>query len=201
MASSHQQTGYSAKHELRQSVVTGFAHPVRNVAALQVEPGMKVADFGAGSGAYVYAIAEALAGSGIVYAIDIQKDLLRRIKNESDRRGFNNVAILWGDLEVKHGSKIQDGVLDLVLVSNLLFQLEDKHMPLVEAHRVLKNRGRLAIIDWNESYGGLGPVKGDVVDKAAVSELAKNAGFNVIREFSAGAHHFGLICEKRKKKI
>ncbi len=64
----------------------GFAHPRRNIAALGVEPGMAVADFGSGSGIYVLHIAEALQNAGHVYAIDIQRDLLKRLKNEAHRR-------------------------------------------------------------------------------------------------------------------
>ena len=126
--------------------LTGFAHPARNVSALGVEPGMKVADFGSGSGAYVLAIAEALAGSGQVYAIDIQKDLLRRTKNEAEKKGYKNVEILWADLEAPLGSKIADDALELVLVSNLLFQIEDKRQVLHEAKRILRPNGRLAVM-------------------------------------------------------
>ena len=61
----------------------GFAHPVRNVDALGIEPGQTIADFGSGSGAYVLAIAEKLHNKGHVYAVDVQQDLLRRTKNEA----------------------------------------------------------------------------------------------------------------------
>ena len=65
----------------------GFAHPGRTVSLFSIESGMTVADFGAGSGAYIFAIAEALQGSGTVYAIDVQRDLLKRIHSEAtDRR-------------------------------------------------------------------------------------------------------------------
>jgi tRNA A58 N-methylase Trm61 len=52
--------------------VENFAHPPRNVAEFGISPGMSVADFGSGSGAYVLLLAEALSGSGHVYAVDIQ---------------------------------------------------------------------------------------------------------------------------------
>src|SRR3990167_4777968 len=98
----------------------GFAHPRRNVAALGVEPGMNVADFGSGSGVYVLHIAEALENSGRVYAIDVQRDLLQRVKNEAHRRGFKNVDVIWTDLEHAGSSKLADRTLDLVLISNLM---------------------------------------------------------------------------------
>lgn len=172
-----------------------FAHPARNIAALGVEPGMKIADFGSGSGAYVLALAEALLASGTVYAIDVQKDLLRRIKNESERRGHTNVEIVWGDLEQKEGSKLAPK-LDLVLISNLLFQLDDHKAVLSEAARILKPDGRVAIIDWTESFSGMGPHVDAVVTKENAYELAREAGLTFVKEFPAGAHHYGLIFRK-----
>jgi SAM-dependent methyltransferase len=122
----------------------------------------------------------------------VQKDLLRRIHNDVEKRGFK-VSVLWGDLEKPGGSKLADASCDLVLISNLLFQLEDKTVPLAEAKRILKPRCRLVIIDWQESFGGMGPIKGHVVDKKTAHELANDAGFELMREFDAGAHHYGLI--------
>lgn len=170
-----------------------FAHPRRNVAALGIEPGMSVADFGSGSGIYVLHIAEALENSGRVYAVDVQRDLLKRVKNEANRRGFKNVDVIWTDLEHAGSSKLADKTLDFVLISNLLFQIEDKAAVLAEAWRILKPTGRLAIIDWSESFGGMGPVKKDVVTRDAALALARGSGFELQREFSAGAHHYGMI--------
>lgn len=175
----------------------GFTHPRRNIGALDIEPGMHVADFGSGSGAYTLAIAECMEGVGHVYAIDIQKDLLRRTANEAARRGLKNVNVLWGDVEGPHGSKLSDGIIDLVLISNLLFQVPDKHAIFLEARRIMKSVGRLSVIDWSgsSSPGGhrLGPAKEDIIKRDDAVELAKKAGFRLSREFDAGAHHYGLI--------
>lgn len=165
---------------------------------LGIEPGMKIADFGAGSGAYVNLIAEALLGSGTVYAVDIQKDLLRRIKNEATKRGHKNVEIIWGDVEEEGGSKL-GSVLDLVLISNLLFQVRDKTGVMLEAARALRSGGRIAIIDWSESFDGMGPQEEAVVTKEDAYEYARKTGLTFVREFSAGAHHYGLIFRKTAK--
>lgn len=174
----------------------GFAHPPRNVAALGIEPGMSVADLGSGSGAYVMLIAEALAGSGHVYAVDVQKDLLRRTYNDARKRGLKNVKVLWGDLERPGGSKLADDSQDLVLVSNLLFQVEDKGAVLAEAARIAKKGGRVAVIDWTDSFGGMGPTKETVFKKEWAIDAAREAGHALSGEFAAGAHHYGLIFSK-----
>lgn len=174
-----------------------FAHPARNIAALGIHPGMKVADFGSGSGAYTLAIAEALCNSGHVYAIDVQRDLLRKTKNEAHKRGFKNVDVLWSDLEYAGATKIVDGMLDVVLVSNLLFQINEKNAVIGEARRVLKPAGRLVIIDWSDSFGGIGPQEVDVVTKETAESLATSNDFELVREFPAGSHHYGLIFSKK----
>jgi len=174
-----------------------FAHPARNVASLGITPGMRVADFGSGSGAYTLAVAEALCNSGHVYAIDVQRDLLQRTKSEATKRGYKNVEVLWGDLEYSGATKIADEVLDIVLVSNLLFQINEKSAVIGEARRVLKPAGKLVIIDWSDSFGGIGPQEVDVVTKENAESLAVSNGFEFVREFPAGSHHYGLILSKK----
>jgi ubiquinone/menaquinone biosynthesis C-methylase UbiE len=103
------------------------------------------------------------------------------------------MEFIWGDLEAPKGSKIADHRLDLVLVSNLLFQVPDKSAIIREALRILKPTGRLAIIDWSDSFGGMGPRREDVVSKEAALELAAASECELTREFHAGAHHYGLL--------
>lgn len=154
---------------------------------------MVVVDIGTGSGAYVWPMAEALENSGTLFAVDVQKDLLRRIHNEAQKRGFKNVKIIWADIEQPKSSKIAAHSADFVLVSNLLFQVEKKEALFAEAHRILKPSGRLAVIDWADSFNMMGPHKKDVVTKDRGLEYIKRGGFEPLREFGAGAHHWGII--------
>jgi ubiquinone/menaquinone biosynthesis C-methylase UbiE len=179
----------------------GFAHPVDNVEALGVDKNMRIADFGAGSGHYSLELAKRLDGTGHVYAIDVQQDLLRRIQNEANRLKLKNIAIIWGDLENAGGSKIVDHHVDLVLMSNILFQIGDKSVIFEEAYRILKPSGRLAIIDWSESFRNMGPHPESVVTKVAAHNKAVECGFELLKEFPAGAHHYGLLFRVVRRKL
>jgi SAM-dependent methyltransferase len=180
-----------------------FAHPEKNIEAFGILPGATVADFGAGSGHYTLAIATFLEGSGIVYAIDVQADLLRRLKNEAHARGLTNVQTIWGDIARLEGTKLAPMSVDFVVMSNVLFQLEDPKMAFDEARRILKLGGHLVIIDWIDSGGvgasRLGPRKQHVFGKDRALDTARSSGFEAGEHFAAGAHHYGLILRKSSR--
>lgn len=184
-----------------------FAQPRLAVGALGVEPGMVVADFGAGSGAHVPHLAEAVGSGGRVYAVDVQRELLSRIKREAARRAHHHVDVLWGDIEEMQGSKLPDDHADLVLMSNILFQLADKRAALAEARRVLKREGRLAVVDWQDRpyaiEGGIrvGPERERLVSQDEALQYALRTGFEPIDTFDAGAHHYGIIFRRVRDSL
>lgn len=175
--------------------VASFAHPARNVVMLEIEPGATVADFGAGSGHYTLELARAVGERGHVYAVDVQPDLLRRIKNEAGRQSLQNIEIIVGDISRRHGTKLRDRSVDMVLMSNILFQTEHKEAALSEGHRILKPGGRLAIIDWSERALGIGPSPRHVYKREEALRDARACNFHFIDHFPAGAHHYGLLFE------
>jgi len=163
-----------------------------------LQPGMVVADFGAGSGYYTLASARIVgeSDSGVVYAVDIQKDLLEKIKSRAEEEGLKNVEIVWADLDKPEGSRIAADSLDFVVISNILFQTENKRAVAREAFHVLKSGGIAGVIDWSESFGGLGPRPEDVVGKQDCEKLFLEAGFTMEKEFEAGEHHYGFLFKK-----
>ncbi len=172
-----------------------FSAPANNLIHFGLEPGMTVVDLGAGSGAYTFEIAK-LIGSGRVYAVDVQKDLLAKLAAEARARHLANVEIIWGDVEKSGGTKLRDNIAHLVLLSNLLFQVVGKYTMALEIKRILRPGGRLALIDWTDSFAGLGPRADQVVTAPAATTIFHEAGFKEIKSFPAGDHHYGLLFEK-----
>jgi ubiquinone/menaquinone biosynthesis C-methylase UbiE len=170
-----------------------FTDPKLNLNQIDIQSGSKVADFGAGSGFYSLLSAVAVGDKGRVYAVDVQKDILGRIKKEAEQRGLSNVEVIWGDVEKKGGSHIKDSSLDLVIMSNILFQVKDKEAVLNEAKRVLKKGGRVLVVDWSQSMAGIGPSPNLLFPEFEAKNLFEKNGFILERRVSAGSHHYGLV--------
>lgn len=174
-----------------------FSNPIQNVPRFGLKAGMKVADFGSGSGTYARELARFLGPDGKVYAVDIQRDLLNNLVAEAGREGLRNIETVWADLEKPEGSKIPPASLDAVVISNILFQIQNKEGLLREAVRVTHPYGKIIVIDWVDSFGNMGPAQGHIVTREDMIALADKVGLALGSEFESGSHHYGLIFEKR----
>jgi ubiquinone/menaquinone biosynthesis C-methylase UbiE len=173
-----------------------FSAPEKNIEQLNLAEHQIVADFGAGSGAYTLAVAAALKGSGKVYAIDVQKDLLTRLASTCKDAHIGNVSFIWGDLEKLGGTKLREQSVDVVIISNVLFQAEDKRVLIDEARRILKQGGTLLVIDWTASFGNLGPEPQQVFHEIDARKLVESLNFSFDRVINAGNFHYGLVFRK-----
>jgi arsenite methyltransferase len=151
-----------------------------------------VADFGSGSGFFLKALTEAVGPTGRVFACEVQKNLVEKLGDVVRMQGLGNVTPLWCDMEESGGIKLRDGVLDGALLSNTLFQLEDKETALREMRRTLRSGALFHVIDWTDSFGGLGPSQAMVVTKEQAIDLLEAVGFLYEREYPAGEHHYGI---------
>ncbi len=169
-----------------------FSHPTQNIKTMTIGEGSVVVDLGSGSGFYTLEAARTVGPEGRVYAVDIQKNLLDRLKQTADAEHLSNVDILWGDVEKIGGSKVGTDKADVVLVCNILFQITNKEDFVTEALRIVKPNGRICVIDWTDSHFGLGPDEEMIVGVDTARALfEKNCTLE--KEFDAGDHHYGLV--------
>ncbi len=170
-----------------------FSNPEQNIAKLGLKEGMKVADFGAGTGLYSKAASRRVGDSGKIYAIEIIKDLVKKLEAEIKSWKISNIECIWGDVEKKHGTKIDDQTVDAVVISNILFQVDDKLEFLDEAKRILKKDGKVLFIDWADSFGGMGPAPQYVINEEKAIELFTSCDFKLLEKIVVSDHHYGII--------
>ena len=151
--------------------------PVKIMDAIGVKPGMIIGEVGAGTGRMTMWLASRIGDSGKVYANDINKRSLERLRWRSKRDGFKNVEIIIGDVE---DPKLPPNTLDIAFMINVYHHL-DAPVPLIRnILPSLKPDGILAIVECDPDKIDWGEEHGCKREKDMVKELDE-AGFEVIR--------------------
>jgi ubiquinone/menaquinone biosynthesis C-methylase UbiE len=173
-----------------------FSDPKSNILQMGLRDGMQIADIGAGSGHYALAAAAGVGRDGKVYAIDVQEEVLKHLKDSAHTKGIRNIETVWGNAEKTGGTKLRAESMDAVICSNVLFQVENKETFIQEIIRILKKDGKLLVIDWAGAYGGVGPRPDHVVSEHVAEALFIEHHFIKVKNFRAGAHHYGIVFKK-----
>ena len=171
----------------------GFIDPIEILKELKLKDSMTAADFGCGSGGWVIPLAKKLE-YGKVYAVDILEEPLSALRGRAKLEKISNIETIQSDVETREGSTLPEDSCDLVLMTNLLFECDDKKQVLLEGKRVLKPGGRILIVDWQKDN----PLtkKIEKVSFEEIKKAAKDIGLKIEREFEAGIYHYALILVK-----
>ena len=96
------------------------------------------------------------------------------------------------------GTLIKDKIVDAIIASNILFQVENKGKFIDEAKRILKPDGRMLVIDWSDEISSIGSSLENSVSEKEAREMFEKKGFIFDREIDAGNHHYGMILKNSK---
>jgi len=179
---------------------TALLDPTIIYKKIDLIEGMKVAEFGCGrTGHFLFTASKIVGDKGIVYALDILKEVLESIKNRSRFEGYHNILPIWTDIEKVGGAGVPEGSIDAGFFINVFFQLKNKADAFAEASRLLKNGSSLVIVDWAKKFNEeLGPDQNKMVDPKELEEIAKKYGFILQENFLPGDYHFCLIFKKEE---
>lgn len=168
-----------------------FLNPGKVLNQLELEKDMIAVDFGSGSGGWAIPLAKKLE-DGKVFAVDILEEPLSALRSRAKLEKIFNIETMKVDVE--QGTQISPESCDLVLMTNLLFEVENKKGVLGEGKRVLGPGGKILIVDWKKD-AFLGPQLGRLsVDD--VKKVAEEIGLKIEKEFEADIYHWGLILIK-----
>jgi len=174
----------------------GFLNPQKVLNQLEIQSPSKIAHFGCGHGYFTIPLARMVGKEGQIFAVDILNEALGEIKEKAAQEKIGNIKTLRGNLEVPGGSKLPDNSCDMVLLANILFQSNKKTDIIKEARRVLKNGGKMVIIDWQPAGATMTSDSGWRISQGEAQRLATEKNFALDREFDAGNFHYGLVFRK-----
>ena len=176
---------------------TALIDPYKIFEKISLSAGNRVADLGCGrTGHFVFPAVKIVGDKGIVYAVDVVKNILESIKSMARSEGYDNVQTVWSDIEMVGKTPIPNNSLDACFYVNVLFQLKNKAGAIKEAARMLKPHGYLVVVDWAKKLGMLGPADGSMLSPDEARRLVAKENLKFIDKVDAGEYHFCLIFEK-----
>lgn len=118
------------------------------VEALKVKPDDRVCDLGAGSGLFTRPLARKAGGKGVVYAVDIDTELLKHLERMAQEQKLANIKPL---LASETDPKLPEPV-DLIAIIDTLHHIGARGEYLKGLKKYLKPGGRVAIIDFSRDW-------------------------------------------------
>ena len=83
--------------------------------------------------------------------------------------------------------------MDAVIISNLLFQTEDRLGVIDEAKRILKKSGKILFVDLSQPLGGADKKSNYIIGPKEAEDLFNKRGFKVVENITTNPHHYGII--------
>jgi ubiquinone/menaquinone biosynthesis C-methylase UbiE len=150
-----------------------WQRPDQIMDALRIGDGSTVADLGAGSGWFTVRLARRVGPNGMVYAEDIQRQMIDAIQRRVARENLaKRVKLVLGE---PNDPKLPEHV-DAVLIVEAYHEMDQPVVLLKNVARYLNPGGRIGIVEFTREGGGPGPAMEDRVDPERVIRDAEAAG-------------------------
>lgn len=173
-----------------------FENPLR-LEELKMEETLKkigltedqiMCDIGAGSG--IFTIPAAKITKETVYALDINDEMLAIIAEKARTEGIGNIKLI--KVEDEHFN-LTDQAADIILMVAVLHEISNPTVFLKEVVRIVKDQGRIAVIEFHKRRTTMGPPPEQRLGSDEVSKMLGDTGFKVVKEFDIGDNYYCLV--------
>jgi cyclopropane fatty-acyl-phospholipid synthase-like methyltransferase len=118
------------------------------IKTLKVRSGQRVCDLGAGSGLFTRPLSQRVGDKGIVYAVDIDAELLKHVEATAQAQKLTNIKTILG---AEDDPKLPEPV-DLIAIIDTLHHISNQAAYLKGLKKYLKPEGRIAILDFSKNW-------------------------------------------------
>ncbi len=122
-----------------------WEQPERVLDALRIRPGQTVADIGTGVGYFAVRLAQRVGPTGTVYAVDIQPEMIRMLKQRLDQFNIRNVVPV---LSTPDDPKLPPSSVELALMVDVYHEIQNPDALMKRLAQALTPQGRLALIEY-----------------------------------------------------
>jgi ubiquinone/menaquinone biosynthesis C-methylase UbiE len=164
--------------------------PAKLLRSVGLRAGETLADIGCGPGFFTLPAAEIVGMRGLVYAADIQGDMLSAVKTRAAEAKLTNVQVIKSsDTQVP----IPPESVDIALLAFTLHEIDQRARFLHRVSRLLKPAGKLVIIEWETQSDAPGPPASARIAADDVIKDAEAAGLTLAEQRSLNVYHYLCI--------
>jgi ubiquinone/menaquinone biosynthesis C-methylase UbiE len=123
-----------------------FACRAQILEAIQLKPGMAVADVGSGTGLYLRPLSRGVGAEGKVYAIDIAPKFVKHLRDRAKEENLDNVeVVLCSDRDVN----LKGNSIDRAFICDVYHHFEYPEGSLKSIYRAMRTGGKLILVDFH----------------------------------------------------
>jgi ubiquinone/menaquinone biosynthesis C-methylase UbiE len=163
----------------------------RLVEHLRLEPGMTVAEIGAGAGRLTVEVARAVGPDGRVYSNELDTGRLASIRAAVERSGLTNVTVVEGQAA---DANLPDACCDAIFMRDVYHHFTEPGPMTASLVRALRPGGRIAIIDFPPRTGR----GAHGIEPAAVEAGLREAGLEILTTESPRGRRWFMVVGTRK---
>jgi cyclopropane fatty-acyl-phospholipid synthase-like methyltransferase len=165
--------------------------PHEVIMALKLAPDAKVADIGAGTGYFAARLAH-MTPRGRVYAVDLEPDMVKHLRERAKREGLNNLMAV----QAKPDSAELPEKVDRILLVDTYHHIGNRMTYFKRLRDSLAPDGHVAVIDFT-AESPIGPPKSDRISARKVTEEMTLAGYAQVAQHGFLPNQYFLVFQPR----
>lgn len=160
--------GHQAASWLERATREEEEQPKKLIKALKIEPGLVIADIGAGSGYHAFRLAPLVGEKGKILAVDIQPEMIDIVKARMKKDKVANIETI---LSKEDDPKLPDNAVDMILMVDVYHEFAYPYEMAEKMIKALKPGGRLVFVEFKKED-----------PKVPIKEVHKMSERQVIKE-------------------
>lgn len=181
------------KHKLDNPQRREMLPPGKTLQMLGLQEGDIIADIGCGIGYFSIPAAEIVGDSGRVFGLDLSVEMIEELDHKIETNNLQNIrTIITGEDDLK----LCDESVNFAFIANVLHELNEIPPIMKEVRRILKNHGKIVVLEWKKAESDYGPPIEHRIANDLVVQLLQQSGFKNINQMDIEQHFYAVVGEK-----
>ena len=161
--------------------------PKETLKKIGFKDDMCLCDIGAGTG--IFSVEASKISKNDVYALDISQDMIDILNIKKSDENLVNMKVIRVETDTL---PIKDNICNIAIMITVMHELENIEIMMNEIKRILKDGGKLFIVEFHKKKTPFGPPEDHRMSIEQVTKICEETGFRVEKSFDLGENFYGI---------